>query len=84
MQSSGKKKKDLPFSSRKEVLSKCYLAADDKSTACNTFHQLISGKMPDVTSLQFAKPIGELRFWLSFFVGFFLITTEVDGVSIKS
>jgi len=74
-----KRKKDLPFSSCKEVLSKCFLAADDNSTAYNTFLQLISGKKPDVTALQFAKPIGVLRFCF-----FFLTTTEVEGVSIKS
>lgn len=82
MQSSGKKKKYPPFFSCKEVLSKCFLAADDKSTACNTLLQLISGKKPDVTALQFAKPIRVLRFWLSLF--FCLSTTEVEGVSIKS
>lgn len=67
MHFSGKKKKNLPFSSCKEALSKCFLAVDDKSTACNTFLQLISGKKPDVTAIQFVKPIGVLRFWLSFF-----------------
>lgn len=57
----------FPFSSCQEVLSKWFLAADDKSTACNTFLQLISGKKPDVTAVQFAKPIGVLRFWPYFF-----------------
>lgn len=66
-QSSGKKKKNLPFSPCKEVLYKCFLAADDKSTACNTFLQLISGKKPDVTAIQFAKPIGVLRLFFFFF-----------------
>lgn len=65
------RKKNLPFSSCEGVLSKCFLAADDKSTACNTFLQLISGKKPDVTALQFAKPIGVLRFWLLFFFFFY-------------
>lgn len=49
-------KKSSFFPSCKEVLSKCFMAADDKSIACNTFLQLISGKKPDATSIQFVKP----------------------------
>lgn len=52
------------------------MAADDKSIACNTFLQLISGKKPNVTSIQFVKPERS--------VGFFLTVTEVERVSTKS